>query len=60
MVSWNLMSVLLTDMGISLKWITVTLKIETDQRHGINCLLEVFDGWEFKSDVHFLTDCVLA
>ncbi len=27
--SWNLISVLLTDVTLSLKWLTVTLKIET-------------------------------
>ncbi len=27
--SWNLISVLMTDVTVSLKWLTVTLKIET-------------------------------
>ncbi len=27
--SWNLNSVLVTDLTVSLKWLTVTLKIET-------------------------------
>ncbi len=27
--SWNLISVLMSDVTVSLKWLTVTLKIET-------------------------------
>ncbi len=27
--SWNLISVLVADLTVSLKWLTVTLKIET-------------------------------
>ncbi len=51
----NLMkgSVLLTDSAISLKWITVTFKIEIDQKHDTNSFLEVFDDGEFESDVRF-------
>ncbi len=48
------MSVLLTDLAVSLKWITVTLKIETDQTHGTNCILEVSDSGEFESHVRFV------
>ncbi len=54
MGSSNPMSVLLTDLAVSLKWITVTLKIETDQTHGTNCVLEVSASGEFKSHVHFV------
>ncbi len=39
--SSNIISVLLTDSAVSLKWLTVTLKIEMGQRHGTNCFLGV-------------------
>ncbi len=52
--SLNLISALFTNLTVSLKWITVTFKIEMDQKHGTNCFLEVFDGEEFESDVHFV------
>ncbi len=39
--SWNLMSVLMNDVTLSLKWLTVTLKIEMAYRHGTNCFLGV-------------------
>ncbi len=29
MASWNLMSILMSDVTVSMKWLTVTLKIET-------------------------------
>ncbi len=48
------MSILLTDLPVSLKWITVTLKIEMDQKHVINCFLGVIDGGKFESDVRFV------
>ncbi len=30
-----------SELVLSLKWLTVTLKIETAYRHGTNCFLEV-------------------
>ncbi len=52
----NLMkgSVLLTDSAVSLKWITVTLKIEMQYKHRANCSLEAFGGGEFESHVRFV------
>ncbi len=38
-LSWNLMSILMSDVTVSLKWLTVTFKIETAYRHGTNCIL---------------------
>ncbi len=49
--SSNLMSVLMTNLAISLKWITVTLKIEMDQKHGTKGFLDVCEGGEFECDV---------
>ncbi len=47
--SWNLMSVLMTDVTLSLKWLTVTLKIEMAYRHGTNCFLGVSDRDKLES-----------
>ncbi len=55
--SWNLMSVLMNDVTLSLKWLTVTLKIETAYRLGTNCFLGVSDGAELESHVRFDERC---
>ncbi len=55
--SWNLMSVLMNDVTPSLKWLTVTLKIETAYRHRTNCFLGVSDGAELESHVRFDERC---
>ncbi len=49
--SWNLMSVLMSDVTVSLKWLTVTLKIEMAYRHGTNCFLgfEMVPSWNLMS-----------
>ncbi len=52
--SSNLMSVLLTDLAISLKWITITFKIEMDHKHGTNWFLEISNGGEFEFHVRFV------
>ncbi len=51
--SWNLMSVLMSNVTVSLKWLTVTLKIEMGQRHGTNCFLGVSDSGQLESHLHF-------
>ncbi len=52
--SSNPMSVLLTDLAVSLEWITVTLNVDTVQTHGTKCVLEVSGSGEFESHVHFV------
>ncbi len=48
------MSVLLTNLGVSLKWITVTLETEMDQKHGANCFSGIFDSGKLESHLHFV------
>ncbi len=47
----NLISVLMSDLTVSLKWLTVTLKIERAYRLGTNCFLGVSDGAELEFSV---------
>ncbi len=49
--SWNLMSALMKDVTLSLKWLTVTLKIETGYRRGTNCFwgFQIVASWNLMS-----------
>ncbi len=58
--SWNLMSVLMNDVTVSLKWLTVTLKIETAYRHGTNCFLGVRDNGQLESHVGLESDVTVS
>ncbi len=51
--SSNLMYVLISDVTLSLKWLTVTLKIQSVYTHGRNYFLAVSDGAQLKCHVHF-------
>ncbi len=51
--SWKLMSLLMSDVSISLKWLTVMLKIEMAYKHRTNCFLRVSHGAELQSHVSF-------
>ncbi len=51
--SWNLISVLVTNLTVSLKWLTVTVKIDTGLRRGTHCCLGVSDSGQLDSHLRF-------
>ncbi len=55
--SWNLISVLISDVSVGSAWLAVYILIVPGARHGTNCFLGVCDSGPLESHVRFYERC---